>query len=335
MQLLTFTRKSLFAMTLTAFAVAPIFAQQNQPAQQTTPTASTEEVPAAPSAPTPTAGTPKFPPADPANFTATAPTKETVDAFLQQLWGYDQDRVWQVQAIQKTAAPGVSKVTVLAAQKTNPQQIGSLQFFTTPDGQHLISNEVMPFGARPFDATRKLLQANANGPSRGAASKGLLFVEFADFQCPHCKEAQPTVEKLLADFPNAHYVFENLPLTSIHPEAYKAASYGICVAKLGGNDAFFKFADTVFTNQASLTPEAATTTLNDAVTKAGVDAAKVAACSDSSDAKIAVDSSLHLAQDLNVNETPWLFINGRGLPLNSVPYETLKKIVEFQAQNDK
>ena len=333
MQLFTSTRKAMFAMIIAA--CVPAFAQQNQPAEHSAPTASTEEVPTAPSAPAPTAGTPNFPPADPANFTAATPSKETVNAFLQQLWGYDPDRVWQVQAIQKTAAPGVSKVTVLAAQKTNPQQIGSLQFFTTPDGQHLISNEVMPFGARPFDATRKLLQTGANGPSRGAAGKELLLVEFADFQCPHCKEAQPTVERLLSDFPNAHFVFENLPLTSIHPEAYKAATFGVCVAKLGGNDAFFKYADTVFTNQASLTPEAAATTLNDAATKAGVDAAKASACSDSAEAKSTVDASLHLAQDLSVNETPWLFINGRGLPLNSVPYETLKKIVEFQAQNDK
>ncbi|WP_026442960.1 DsbA family protein [Pseudacidobacterium ailaaui] len=333
MHLLTPARSVLLAMTLTA--VVPVMAQQSQQQQRTAPTASTEEVPTAPSAPAPTAGAPNFPPVDPGNFTAASPSKETVNAFLQQLWGYDPDRVWQVQAIQKTAAPGVSKVTVLAAQKTNPQQIGSLQFFVTPDGQHLISNEVMPFGARPFDAARKVLQASANGPSRGAASKELLLVEFADFQCPHCKEAQPTVQRLLADFPNAHFVFENLPLTSIHPEAYKAAAYGVCVAKLGGNDAFFQYAETVFTNQASLTPEAAATTLNDAATKAGVDAAKAAACADSPEARGAVDASLHLAQELNVNETPWLFINGRGLPLNSVPYETLKKIVEFQAQSDK
>jgi protein-disulfide isomerase len=291
-------------------------------------------VPAAPSTVTPAQAPPQFPPIDPANFTAAAPTKETVNAFLHEFWGYDQDRVWQVQAIQKTAAPGVSKVTVLAAQKTSPQ-VGSLQFFTTPDGQYLISTEVMPFGPRPFDNARKTLLAQANGPSRGAASKGLLLVEFADFQCPHCKAAQPTVQKLLADFPNAHYVFENLPLTSIHPQAYQAAAYSVCVAKLGGNDAFFKFADAVFDNQASLTPEAADTMLKDAATKAGVDAAKASACAGSAEAKSTVDASISLAQSLNVNETPTLFVNGRGIPMGAAPYETLKKIVEFQAQDDK
>lgn len=326
MQLRASLRNTLLAATLTAFA-APLLHAQN---------ATTEEVPAAPTpgaAPVP--GTPHFPPADPQNFTASTPSKDTVDAFLHQLWGYDADRVWQVQAIQSTAAPGVSKITVLAAQKKNPQQIGTLQFFTTPDGQHLISNEVMPFGTRPFDANRKLLQAEANGPSKGATSKDLLLVEFADFECPHCKAAQPTIERLLQDFPNAHFVFENLPLTSIHSEALKAALYSVCVAKQNGNDAFFKFADLVFQNQQGLTPQTSDITLNDAVTKAGADAAKIGSCALTPEAKTTVEASIKLAQSLNVNETPTLYINGRGIPIGAVPYETLKSIVTFQQQDDK
>src|SRR5579885_1190838 len=303
MQLSASFRNTLFAIVIVGIASTALRAQ----------TTTTEEVPTAPSAtaqaaPKPS-GPPQFPPVDPANFTTDTPSKDTVNAFLHQFWGYDPDRIWQIQAIQKTAAPGVSKVTVLAAQKTNPQ-IGTLQFFTTPDGQHLISNEVMPFGARPFDAPRKILQAEANGPSRGATSKDLLLVEFADFECPHCKAAQPTVQRLLQDFPNARYVFENLPLTSIHTEAMKAALYSVCVAKLNGNDAFFKFADLVFENQTAMTPL-------------------------TPEAKATVEASMKLAQTLNVNETPTLFVNGRGIPMGAAPYETLKKIVEFQAKEDK
>jgi len=326
MQLRASLRNTLFAITLAGMA-APLVLAQN----------STEEVPSAPSAaPAQVPGKPQFPPVDPKNFNVDTPSKETVDAFLHQLWGYDPQRVWQVQAIQKTAAPGINKVTVLAAQTTNPQQVGSLQFFTTPDGQYLISNEVMPFGARPFDSTRKIIQAQANGPSRGPATKDFMLVEFADFQCPHCKAAEPVIQKLLQDFPTAHYVFENLPLTSIHPEAYKAAIYSACAAKLGGNDVFFKFADAVFDNQASLTPEAGDTTLNDASTKAGLDPAKVTACSQTPEAKSTVDDSLKLAQELNIVETPTLFVNGRAIPgFNGIPYDTLKQIINFQLQNDK
>ena len=47
-----------------------------------------------------------FPPVDPANFTATSPTKQTVEDFLKADWGYDTSRVWQIQAILPTPAPG-------------------------------------------------------------------------------------------------------------------------------------------------------------------------------------------------------------------------------------
>jgi protein-disulfide isomerase len=203
-----------------------------------------------------------------------------------------------------------------------------------PDGKHLIADDVLPFGAHPFSDNRTILQQRANGPSRGGASKDLLLVEFADYQCPHCKDAQKTIDKLLQDYPNAHFVYENYPLTQIHTEALKAAAYSVCTAKLGGNDAFFKFSDAAFEGQAGLTPEGSELTLKSAVTKAGLDPAKVAACASGPEAKAAVDASLKLGQDLNITQTPTLFVNGRGLPKGSVPYETLKKIIDFQVKED-
>ncbi|HEY0785569.1 MAG TPA: thioredoxin domain-containing protein [Acidobacteriaceae bacterium] len=297
-------------------------------------------VPAAPapqSIATPAAppAAPAFPQQDPRNFTAATPTRDTVEAFLRQTWGYDADRVWQVQAIQKTSAPGVSKVTVMVAQKSNPQQTGSLVFWTTPDGNNLIANDVLPFGAHPFDTRRQLLQAAATGPARGAKTKTMLLVEFADFECPHCKEVQPTIAKLLLDFPQARFVYENFPLVSIHSEAYKASAYSVCVAKLNGNEAFFRFSDALFADQAQLTPEASTQALKDAATKAGADPSKVAACSTSPEAKTAVDGSVKLAQDLDINETPYLFVNGRGIPIGGLAYEQLKQIVAYQFSQDK
>ena len=163
----------------------------------------------------------------------------------------------------------------------------------------------------------------------------MLLVEFSDFQCPHCKDAAPTIEKLVADFPQARFVYENFPLTSIHSEAYKAAAYGVCVQKEKGDAAFFQFADAIFANQAALTPEGSTPALNDAATKAGADAAKAAACSTGNEAKTAIVASMKLAEDLGVNQTPTLFINGRGIPVGGLPYEELKKIAAYQFEMDK
>jgi protein-disulfide isomerase len=301
--------------------------------------------PDAPSAPSAAPATPKFPPVDKANFTADSPTPETVNAFLKSSWGYDNSRVWEVFAVQKTPVPGLSKVTVLVAQKDHPDQIANLSFFVTPDGSHLIANDtVLDFGAHPYANNYRVLQQSADGPSRGATAKQFELVEFADFQCPHCKNAQPIIEKLLKDFPQAHFVFQNFPLVKIHPEAYKAAAYGLCVSQQGGSDAFFKYTDAVFTAQDQLTA-GADQALSDAVTKAGLDPAKIAACSTSPAGKNAVDAALKLAQDLSVDQTPMLFIDGRAIPIGgivdgpsapgSLNYDQLKQIVEYQFSMDK
>jgi len=289
----------------------------------------------APAASAPAASTePQLPPVNPRNFTAAQPTKSEVEAFLKTSWGYDTNRVYEVYGILKTPAPGVSKVIVFVAERGRPQVAG-LTFFVTPDGHYLIANDsIIPFGPHPFAAARAILQQEANGAWQGSASKQHELVEFADFQCPHCKAAQPIAQKLIHDFPNARYVFQPFPLVNVHPEAFKAADYGDCVTRLGGNAAFFKFADSVFANQDALAQDGGTKTLNDAVTAAGLDPAKVAACADSPAGKAAVQADLKLANKLDVNETPTLFVDGRPVPMNELPYDELKKIINYQFSID-
>jgi protein-disulfide isomerase len=327
-------RLSIFAGA-TALFVAPLFMLPASAQQQVPAAPAQDSAAAAPSAPAPAAA-PTFPKADPANFTASAPSKELINAFLQSSWGYDENRVWQVQAILKTPVDGVSKVVVLIGDKTGKQKVGALQFFALPDGKHIIAgDEVLPFGDHPYAGYRAELQQNADGPYHGPASKDLELVEFADFQCPHCKEAQANMDKLATDFPKARIVFQNYPLAKIHPESVTAASYGVCVTKLGGSEAFFRFATAVFDGQDGLaTADGAALTLNSAVTKAGLDPAKVAACVALPETGAAVEKSVKLAQSLNVNQTPTLMINGRQVPIGGVPYETLKQIVAYQAKLD-
>ncbi len=296
------------------------------------------QVPAAPaqtpSAPAPAAA-PVFPKPDPANFTASSPTKETIDDFLRVSWGYDDSRIWQVQAILKTPIDGITKVIVFEGDKTGKEKPGALQFFVLPDGKHIITgDQIVSFGDHPFADFRSQLQAQANGPYRGAAAKDLELVEFADFQCPHCKEAQANMDKLAVDFPKARIVFENDPIASIHPQSVTAASYGVCVANLAGSTAFFQFASAVFDGQDGLaTADGATLTLNSAATKAGLDPAKVAACAATPETRASVDNSVKLASDLSIGQVPTLVINGRQVPANA-PYDTLKKIIEYQAKLD-
>jgi len=318
--------------TSAAVLVASIVFAMVAAAQQQVPPAPPAQEP---SAPAPSAA-PVFPKPDPVNFTATLPTKDTINAFLQATWGFDDTRMWQVQEIQKTAVDGVSRVVVLVGDKSGKQKAAQLQFFALPDGKHIIAgDEMVAFGEHPFAENRAKLQQRADGAYRGSAMKDLEIVEFADFQCPHCKDAQATMEKLGVDFPKARIVFQSFPLERIHPEAKYAAEFGACVAKLGGNDAFFTFATAVFDGQEGLaTPDGATLTLNSAVTKAGLDPKKVSDCAATPAIVSQVEASEKLAIELRINQTPMLMINGRMLPVGGVPYETIKQVIEFQEKLD-
>ncbi|MGO8756927.1 MAG: DsbA family protein [Terracidiphilus sp.] len=344
--MIRFSARFLSAFALVSLCATAVFAaaQQHVPPapdsnaapsaqdQQAAPAAQDQQS-ATPSAPAPS-GPPVFPTPDPAYFTAATPTKELVNAFMGANWGYDSDRVWQVQAILKTPVDGVSKVAVLFGDKTGNQKPQILIFFALPDGKHIIvGDDVIPFGDHPFADTRKTLQQRADGPYRGSASKDLELVEFADFQCPHCKSAQANMEKLLADYPKARIVFENYPLP-YHPQALSAAEYGVCVAKLGGSSAFFQFAAAVFDGQDGLaSADGATLTLNAAVVKAGLDPAKIAACAATPEVKANIDASVQLAKDLNINETPTLLINGR--PIGAAQsYDLIKKLIDYQIKVD-
>lgn len=311
------------AIVLAAFAL-PLAAQQDVPA------APSQE----PSGPVSNAA-PVFPKADPANFTAASPTKETVDSFFNENWGFDPDRIWEVAAVLKTNVEGLSKVIVYVGDKSGKQKPQALAFFALPDGKYIIiGDQIIPFGAHPFVPVREKLKLQATGPYRGSESKNFEIVEFADFQCPHCKVAQETMDKLLSDYPNAHMVFQVFPLVKIHAEAYHAAAVGVCVTNMGGNKAFFTYAAAVFDGQEGLnTPDGASLTLNSAVSKAGLDPAKAEACAKTPATKAVVDADIKLAEDIAINETPTIVVNGRQIPA-SIPYEQLKTIIDYQLKLD-
>jgi protein-disulfide isomerase len=285
--------------------------------------------------PAPAAPVDPFPATNPKFFTAASPSLDTVNSFLTQIWGFDPTRIWRVMAIQTTPAPGVSKVVIFVSEKSPNAKMQSTSIYVTPDGKHAIGENagVVSFGAKPFEATREILKSRADGATRGDASKDFELVEFADLQCPHCKEAQSVVDQIVKDFPNAHVVFQLFPLVDIHSSAFKAAAYGVCAQKQS-NEAFFKYADGVFDTQDALTPQSDDTVLRTAAMRAGLDGAAIATCADSQATKDIVNADIKLADDVDIEQTPTLVVNGRLLPITGIPYETLKQIIQYQATLD-
>jgi protein-disulfide isomerase len=275
--------------------------------------------------------TPKAKSADQLSTHATAnlPSEEDVNAFLHETFGYDSQLTWKIVGIKPSQAEGLAEVTV---QISGAQGQGEQKFYVTEDGKHAVVGDVIPFGAHPFDKTRELLGKKATGPARGPASAPVTVVEFSDLQCPHCKEAAPTIEKLLTENPNIHFVFQNFPLP-MHNWAMKAAEYADCVGR-SSTDAFWKYISSVYVAQSDITAENAEQKLTELADGSGVNGKDTAACAAKPETQSRVEASVSLGKSVDVNATPTLFINGRPVGVNGNNYDVLKQIVDFAA-NDK
>ncbi len=258
------------------------------------------------------------------------PSQATVSEFLQHMFGYEPDIKWDIVAIKPALASQMTEIDVVLR---NPQGQQVTKLFVTPGGKYAIAGDLIPFGADPFAHDRELLRTEAKGPAAGSADAAVTIVEFGDLECPSCKAAQPTIEKLLGDVPNARLIFEQFPLTQIHPWAMKASEYGVCVARQS-NELYFKFMKNVYQNQEQITAENADQQLKAAATAAGANADAAAACSTEPSTQAQIKQSQQLGMDVDVTGTPTLFINGRKISnVSGIPYETLKAITEFQGKN--
>lgn len=89
--------------------------------------------------------------------------------------------------------------------------------------------------------------ALGDAPSRGPKNAKVTIVEFSDFECPFCQRAYGTVEQILKAYPkDVRLVYKQLPLTSLHPNAQRAAEASICAKSQGK---FWEMYDKMFLAQ--------------------------------------------------------------------------------------
>jgi Na+/H+ antiporter NhaA len=68
---------------------------------------------------------------------------------------------------------------------------------------------------------------------RGPQDAPVTVVEYGDFECPYCGQAEPVIRELLADFGDVRYVWRHLPLNDVHPHAQQAAEAAEAAAAQG------------------------------------------------------------------------------------------------------
>jgi Na+/H+ antiporter NhaA len=86
---------------------------------------------------------------------------------------------------------------------------------------------------------------------RGPSEAPVTLIEYGDFECPYCGQAEPVVRELLADFGDVRYVWRHLPLTDVHPHAQLAADASEAAAAQGD---FWGMHDLLLLHQDDLEP---------------------------------------------------------------------------------
>jgi len=261
------------------------------------------------------------------NSSTALPSEATVNSFLKQMFGWNQDLSWHVAEIKPSEAPGIAQATVVFSTPKGEQVT---RIYITPDEKYAFTGELVPFGADPFAKTREELQA-ANGPVKGPKSAAVTIVEFGDLECPACKAAQPNVMRLMQEEPKVKLIFQNYPLESIHKWALTAAKYVDCLAR-ETNDVAVKFIDTVYEHQSEVNEQNVDQMLKGYVKEAGGNPDVVAACVAKPETEKRVKESEALGEKLDVSSTPTFFVNGRrivGFAANGGPYDAVKQMVDY------
>ncbi|MEA2176622.1 MAG: hypothetical protein QOD00_4214 [Blastocatellia bacterium] len=166
--------------------------------------------------------------------------------------------------------------------------------------------------------------STANRPSKGNPSAPVTIVEFTDYQCPSCAQAQPVIEKLVQEYGNhVKLVVRSFPLAQ-HANAYKAAEAAEAAFDQGK---YWEYTSILIQNQSALEINK----LKEYATQVGLDRQKFDAALD---AGVYADRVQHDIQEgigFGINGTPTVFINGRQVMEKS--YEGLKAAIEAALKN--
>lgn len=164
----------------------------------------------------------------------------------------------------------------------------------------------------------------AGRPLRGPANAPVEIIEFADFQCPFCERAFPTVMKVLNTYGDrVRLVYRQYPLPN-HPNARPSAEAAACAGEQGK---FWPYHDRLFGSQNLL----ADNDLKQHAVAIGLDAQKFNACFDARKYRKDIDDDLAAGAAVGVTGTPAFYINGREVD-GAQPYDVFQRVIDEELQ---
>jgi protein-disulfide isomerase len=165
----------------------------------------------------------------------------------------------------------------------------------------------------------KVEVADGGAPSMGPANAPVTIIEFSDYECAFCKRVEPTVQQVVAAYPDkVRLVYRHYPLP-FHKDARPAAEASACANAQGK---FWEYHKKVF-GASSLSVDS----LKKIAGETGLDQAKFDACLSNKEMAAIVDKDVADASAVGVRGTPAFFINGRMIS-GAQPFDKFKVIID-------
>jgi len=237
--------------------------------------------------------------------------------------------------------PGYDTLSVTFSQG---QQQQTQDFLLSKDGKTLARLTKFDISKDPYAELMGKIDTSGR-PVRGAQAAPVTIVNYDDFQCPFCSRMYATLmhEVLPAYGDSVKLIIKDFPLVQIHPWAMHAAVDANCLAAQS-SEAYWAFADYVHSNQQEVSnagtaapAAAAKPTLEqqqayldhlamEQAQKHQLQIEPVQACL-RTQTQTAVQASMHEGEQLGVEATPTLFVNGEKVD-GAVPASELRAMID-------
>lgn len=252
--------------------------------------------------------------------------KKKVDAYLRYMFAFGPEVKLAVGDFKESGVPNLLETDVAVTIGENKEDA---KMWVSKDGKYLLRGEMVDMGKDGFAENRGKLDLK-NAPSMGNPAAAVTIVEFADFECPVCRQLHEAVRGLLPKYPQARLVFKDFPLESIHPWARTGALAGRCAYQQEPR-VFWKMYDKLYDDQDLISAANAWDKMTDYAAQAGLKADVFKACMTSPEAAAAVNASVANGKLMDVNSTPTLFVNGRRI-VGANPQQ-LEQFIQYEIQH--
>lgn len=113
---------------------------------------------------------------------------------------------------------------------------------TYENTKKIVDNAMLGIVSKPYGGNITLLEPTDH--IMGDSNAKVTIIEYSDFECPFCKGFNPTLKRIVSESNgNVKWIYRHYPL---HQHSFEKLVAAECVAKIRGNDAFWKYGELLF-----------------------------------------------------------------------------------------